>query len=381
MKSVTAERFLKYVSFNTQSNESGSFPSSEGQLELGRYLVEELRSAGLVDAEIDGNGYVYATLPASPGSETKPVLAYIAHMDVSDAAPADDIVTRIVSENGKNVIVTDGRTLLGADDKAGIAEIVSAVERMASDPSLVHPEIRVVFTPDEEIGAGVDRIDMDRVKASYAYTVDGEELGELTYENFNAATATVTFNGVPTHLGNAFGTLKNAILMACDFIAFLPEDMRPETTYDRLGYIHAGAVNGDSTSLKAVFYLRDHDSEGMKRKKELMGRASNVINGKYGAGSCELSIRDSYFNMIDRIVPEYSFLVDNVRDVYTEMGIEPLERPIRGGTDGARLSFMGLPTPNIGTGGLDCHSLSERIAVEDLDTVTEVLVRLARRFA
>lgn len=378
----TAERFLKYVSFDTQSKEeSDTFPSTLKQLELGKYLAEELSGIGLIDAELDEKGYVYATLPASAGSEGKPKVAYIAHMDVSPAAPSANIVTHIEERDGKHVIATDGTTLLGADDKAGIAEIVTAFEMMLSDPSLKHPEMRIVVTPDEEVGMGVEYINLDKVNADYAYTADGGRVGELTYECFNAVSARVTFNGYSIHPGSAYGVMKNAVLMAADYIRELPADMTPATTRGREGFIHADSITGEIADARIDMIIRDFDSDGLAEKQQIAAAAADRINEKYGPGSCEIEFRETYRNMKEKIVPEYAFLLDNVRETYSEMGIEVSEEPIRGGTDGARLSYMGLPTPNLGTGGADFHGTGEHIAVEDMDLAAHVLIRLAAKFA
>lgn len=381
---VTAveDRFLTYVSFDTQSSEeSDTFPSTLKQLELAKYLEKELKSIGLSDVVLDENGYVYATLPASEGSEDKPVLAYIAHLDVSFSAPSADIKTHISEENGKHVIRTDGTTLLGADDKAGLSEIVTALEIMSKDPSLKHPEIRIVVTPDEETGGGVSRIDMDRVAADYAYTIDGEAVGELSYECFCGEKAKAVFTGVHVHTGSAYGIMKNPILMASEFIGLLPEDMRPETTKGREGFIYVKDISGDSIGAEINMNLRDFEQEGLEKERNILLEAAEKINEKYGAGSCEVTFSNGYRNMRDIIIPEYEYLIENVRDVYEEFGIKSIEDPIRGGTDGAELSYMGLPTPNIGTGATDCHSVNEHVAIEDLELIVQVLIKLAEKYA
>lgn len=375
------KRFLTYVSFDTQSNsESSSFPSTAKQKDLGKYIADEFKSLGFKNVDFDEYGYVYATVPASKGSEDKPVLAFISHMDVSEDAPSGDIHTVIKEENGKSVIRTDGKTLLGADDKAGITEMVTAAKIML-DGGLPHPEIRLVVTPDEEVGAGVDHISLEKIGAAYAYTVDGEDVGDLNCETWNAAEATAVFSGVATHPGSAYGIMKNAVLMAADFVSFIPSDKIPATTRDREGFIHVDGITADVTDAKVTVILRDFERDGLECKKNAVIAAAEKVNKKYGDGSCTVTVKDQYPNMKEYLLPDYDFLLQNVRDTYKELGITANEVPIRGGTDGSRLSAMGLPTPNLGTGGAGFHSLFENIAVEDIEASVQVIIRLASKFA
>ena len=379
------KRFLNYVSFSTSSDENmeGTIPTTERQKDLGRYLRDEFSSLGLSDVifEENGNGFVYATLPASPGSEDKPVLALLAHMDVSDQAPSEDIHTIITEENGLNYIRTDGRTLLGADDKAGIAEIVTAAEKMLSDSSLVHPEIRIVITTDEETGLGISTIDLSKLNAKWAYTIDGEDLGELSYETWEAKKADITFHGVSAHAGTAYGVMKNPCLMAADFISMLPADKRPETTKDREGFIYVTDISGGAEKAEVSCILREFDALDLEKNVETVMTAAEAVNKKYGEGSCDVNVKDQYPNMKKYIVPDYNELIDNARKAYEECGIEVLEIATRGGTDGSQLSARGVPTPNIGTGGANAHSRSEYITVESLKAVTDFIIALAAKFA
>ena len=378
------ERFLKYITFDTQSDEnSGSCPSTAKQKVLGEYLANEMREMGLSGVSMDENGYVYGTVPASAGSEAAPVMAYIAHMNTSPAASGKDvkavIAHEVTADGERDVIRSDGTTLLGADDKAGIAEILTAAEILLQDPDAVHPEVRVVFTPDEEIGRGTDLIDMDKVNASYAYTVDGGEVGELTYECFNASSARIVIRGESYHPGDSYGKMKNAILIAQEFIAMLPADETPAATRGREGFYHLEEIRGDVSCCVLNYILRDHDRNILGKREETVRQAAGLLNEKYGG--VEAEITESYANMIEAIMPKYAFLLDRVREVYREMGIVPDEEPIRGGTDGARLSFLGLPCPNLGTGGHDFHGPHEYITIQSMDKATEVLVRLAAKFA
>ena len=379
-KKVT-DRFLKYVSFDTQSNEdSNTSPSTSKQLELAKYLKEEWESIGLSNVIMDEFGYVYATLPASEGYEDKKVLGFFAHQDTAPDAPGNDIKTHISEEDGKHIIRTDKSTLLGADDKAGLSEMVTAMEIMINDKSLLHPEIRIVATNDEEIGRGVDHIDLEKVKAAYGFTVDGSTVGDLEYECFNAASCTATFKGYSIHTGDAYGVMKNAVLMANDFVEALPKEMNPALTKDREGFIHPYNIQGNVSKAQVQFLLRDFDTEKLENQKFIMNDICHKINNKYGMGTCSVAISDTYQNMRKKIVPEYEFLLDYVRETYKELDIEPIETPIRGGTDGATLSYMGLPCPNLGTGAVDYHSVNEHIATEDLEKVTEVIIKLSEKF-
>ncbi len=393
---TVTERFLKYITFDTQSDEgSDTCPSTEKQLILGEYLRDELRALGAKEACIDENGYVYATVPASRGFEKAPVPVFIAHMDTSPSASGKDVRAVLTTEEGPDgrpvtVIRSDGTTLLGADDKAGIAEIVTAAERMLKNPEAhPHPELRLVFTPDEEIGRGTDRIDLDRVNAAYGFTVDGGEVGELSYECFNAASAQVRIRGVSYHPGDSYGKMKNAVLMAQEFISLLPPDEIPARTRGREGFYHLDEIRGDVSECVLRYIIRDHDREKLEERKRRLREAAKELDRRYGDPAegeehfqaAEVTVTDSYSNMIEAILPKYAFLLDTVREVYRELGITPDESPIRGGTDGARLSFLGLPCPNLGTGGHDFHGPKEYITKESMEKAVEVLLRLAEKLA
>ena len=395
----TTERFLKYVSFPTMSDEnSETCPSSAKQLVLSRYLAEELKDLGLQDVELDENGYLYATLPAN--CDCKTVIGLIAHVDTSDACADEPIKTKIVKYEGGSIclneeksifltpeeypslnryvgnslIVTDGTTLLGADDKAGVCAIVSAVERIIKSGAK-HGTIKIGFTPDEEIGRGADLFDVEKFGADYAYTVDGGGLGELEYENFNAASAKAEFFGVSIHPGSAKDKMKNASLMAMDFNSLLPTDEIPARTEGYEGFFHLIDMKGECESAELIYIIRDHDRAKFEEKKALFAAVCEKINKKYGDGSCAVTVKDSYYNMKE-IIDENMFTVDRAISAMKAVGVEPEIVPIRGGTDGARLSFMGLPCPNICTGGENFHSRFEYLPVESLHKVVDIVERI-----
>ena len=395
---TVSERFLKYVSYPTMSDEAcPDCPSSKKQLALAAELVNELTALGLSDARVDAHGYVYGTLPAT--AEAKNVIGFIAHMDTSDAAPDAPISPRRVTytggdivlneaENivlspsvypclkkyeGQELIVTDGKTLLGADDKAGIAEIVTMLEKLKDRP---HGTIRVAFTPDEEIGRGADLFDVPGFSANYAYTVDGGGLGELEYENFNAAGASVVIHGVSIHPGSAKGLMKNACTIAMEFDSLLPADEIPEKTEGYEGFHHLSSMRGEIELAELDYIIRDHDRTKFEKKKAEFLAAAEKINAKYGPGTAEVTLRDSYFNMKE-IIEANRFTVDRALDAMREEGIKPAVIPIRGGTDGARLSFMGLPCPNLCTGGENFHSRFEFVPTPSLEKISDLLVRIA----
>ena len=394
------ERFLKYVSFPTMSDEtSETVPSSEKQLALSRYLAKELTDIGLCDVELDSKGYLYATLPASC-DKSAVTLGLVAHVDTSDACADYPIKTKIVKYTGEDIclnkekdiylssaeypalknymdndlIVTDGTTLLGADDKAGVCAIVSAIERVI-ESGKEHGCIKICFTPDEEIGRGADHFEVEKFGADYAYTVDGGALGELEYENFNAAAARAEFHGVSIHPGSAKDKMKNAQLMAMDFNAMLPADQIPAMTEGYEGFFHLCDMKGDCESAELIYIIRDHDRAKFEEKKTLFARVSEKINEKYGSGSCEVHLKDSYYNMKE-IIDDHMYTVDRARAAMEEVGVTPIVVPIRGGTDGARLSFMGLPCPNICTGGENFHSRFEFLSVQSLHKVVDIVERL-----
>ncbi len=389
------ERFITYARFGTTSNpRSGEHPSSAVQWPLAHYLVEELKGIGLENPHVDEHCYVYAWLPATPGCEDIPTLGLIAHMDTSDAVPGDPVRPRIVrfvgspirlnekvvlepnpAYRGQELIVTDGNTLLGADDKAGVAEIVSAAEYLIEHPELPHGRVAICFTPDEEIGEGADFFDIQKFGATTAYTVDGGELGEIEYENFNAAAAVVTLNGLNTHPGNGKGLMRNAILLAVEFLNLLPAAETPSHTEGYEGFYHVGHISGNESRATLEFIIRDHNEKHFQQRKAVMQHATQFMNLKYGLNAVETEIRDQYYNMKQHILPHWE-LIENASAAMQQVGINPREVPIRGGTDGARLSYMGLPCPNLCTGGANYHSLMEYIPVESLRKMQQVLVAL-----
>lgn len=394
------DRFLRYVSYPTMSDEtSETVPSTEKQLLLSRAIAEELIEIGLEDVELDDKGYLYATLPANVENSTV-TLGLVAHVDTSDACADYPIKTKIVKYNGENIclneekeiyltreeypsldkyvgddlIVTDGTTLLGADDKAGVAAIVSAVENIINSGA-PHGKIRICFTPDEEIGRGANHFDVEKFGANYGYTVDGGALGEIEYENFNAASAVVKFNGVSIHPGSAKDKMKNASLMAMDFNALLPADEIPAKTEGYEGFFHLIEMSGECESATLVYIIRDHDMEKFNEKKALLLECAEKINAKYGEGCCVATVKDSYFNMKE-IIDNHMYTIDRAVEAMEQVGVKPIIMPIRGGTDGARLSFMGLPCPNICTGGENFHSRFEYLSVQSLNKVVEIVERL-----
>ncbi len=391
---------MNYALYPTMSDEeSATCPSTKKQLELAGVLVKELRELGLTDAEVDRNGYVYATLPASCEGEVN-AIGFIAHMDTSPEACDENIKLKVteykggdillnekrdiwlrVSEypyladyEGQHLITSDGTTLIGADDKAGIAEIMTALQKII-ESGIPHGKICVGFTPDEEIGRGADLFDVKKFGADYAYTVDGGAIGELEYENFNAASARVTVNGVSIHPGSAKGKMKNASLIACEFNALLPADEIPELTEGYEGFHHLTSMSGEIELAKLNYIIRDHDMEKFEAKKAVFTAAAEKINAKYGEGTLVLDMKDSYYNMKEKIEP-CMFIVERARAAMLDEGIRPITVPIRGGTDGARLSYMGLPCPNLSTGGENFHSRFEFVSVEAMEKMSDILVRI-----
>lgn len=397
MTSVT-ERFLKYVSFDTQSDEySESCPSTDKQKALGAYLVEEMLAMGIADARMDEHGYVYGTIPGDP---KLPTIGLIAHMDTSPDCSGTNVQAKIVEYNGaqlclnaeqgiwlrqtdypslkghigKHLIVTDGTTLLGADDKAGIAEILTAAEFLLTTRQN-HATLKIGFTPDEEIGRGADRFDIPGFGADYAYTVDGGPIGEIEYENFNAASAKVEFFGRSIHPGSAKDKMINSQYIAMEFQGLLPPAQKPEYTQGYEGFIHLTEMEGAVEHSTLRYIIRDHDMEKFLQKKAMMEMAAAFINTKYGAGTCVLTLRDSYFNMKQCIEP-VMYIVERAKKAMMAAGMTAVEVPIRGGTDGARLSFEGLPCPNLCTGGENYHGRFEFIPVEDMEKCVRMLVAL-----
>lgn len=401
MQSVT-ERFLRYVSFDTQSDEtSETCPSTQKQKRLAAALVEEMKQLGIADARMDEYGYVYGTVPGDP---ELPTIGLIAHMDTSPDASGADVRARIVPYTGedvclnpekqiflregdypslkrhagKHLIVTDGTTLLGADDKAGIAEIMAAVEMLRNQGGR-HATVKIGFTPDEEVGRGADRFDVAGFGADYAYTVDGGTLGEISYENFNAADARVTVHGLNIHPGSAKGKMVNSQLIAMEYAGLLPAAQRPEYTDGYEGFFHLTQMTGQVEESVLHYIIRDHDQRNFEEKKAMMASAAGFINEKYGAGTLELSIRDSYYNMRQCIEPHMD-VVDRAKAAMARVGMDVVDAPTRGGTDGARLSYQGLPCPNLCTGGENYHGRFEYIPVEDMELCVKMLVEILTAF-
>ena len=397
------ERFLKYVSFDTRSDEnSETVPSTAKQRVLGEYLARELNEMGLENVRMDEFGYVYGFLPATAGMEALPTLGLIAHMDTSPDVSGENVKPRFVryaggdivlengevikSENfptlsryvGQELIVTDGTTLLGADDKAGIAEIFSACEYLIAHPEIAHRRIAVGITPDEEIGRGADHFDVKGFGAEVAYTVDGVELGEIEYENFNAASAKITVRGVNIHPGSAKNRMKNAVLMANQLISMMPASETPAHTEGYEGFYHIHDFVGNECFAEIAMLIRDHDFARFEERKAFLHRLVDYLNGEWGSGSFSLEIRDSYYNMREKILPHME-LITNAEEAMRATGVEPTVVPIRGGTDGARLSYEGLPCPNLSTGGMNFHGVHECIPVDSLRKMVDVLVHLMKK--
>lgn len=405
MEKVT-DRFLRYVQIDTQSDEEGTgTPTTEKQHELARLLVEELTKMGAEEITYDKEHcYVYASIPATEGMEKKPVMGFISHMDTSPAVSGANVRPRIITAydgedivlnsglgivmktadfpelkeyQGKSLIVTDGTTLLGADDKAGVAEIMTMAEYLLAHRDVPHGKLRIGFTPDEEVGAGADHFDVELFSADCAYTVDGGKLGELEYENFNAAGARVTFHGRSVHPGDAKNKMKNALLTAMEFQGMLPVSENPMYTEKYEGFYHLDALNGDIERAVADYIIRDHSREKFEQKKALFEKAGAFLNEKYGEGTVEIELKDSYYNMKE-IIEDHMELIDHAMEAMREAGVEPVVVPIRGGTDGARLSYMGLPCPNLCTGGHNFHGRFEYICIESMEAVVRILLNLAR---
>ena len=395
------ERFLKLVSFDTTSSEeSGQHPSTPNQKVLGAELVRQMQELGIQDARMDAFGYVYGTIPANC-EKNLPVYGLIAHMDTSPDAPGGPIHARItevyeggdiilneeqgivlspreyeslLNHTGKRLVVTDGTTLLGADDKAGVAEILSAAELLLAS-NLPHGTVKIAFTPDEEIGEGADHFDVAGFGAEYAYTVDGGAIGELEYENFNAASALVEIAGLSIHPGSACGKMVNASLVAMEFASLLPALETPYFTDGYEGFFHLTDMEGSVEHAKLSYIIRDHDREKFEARKAVFEKAAKEMDRRYGGGTVKLTIRDSYYNMKEKIEP-CMFLVDQAKSAMLELGIAPKVQPIRGGTDGARLSFLGLPCPNLCAGGENFHGRFEYVPVEDMEKITKLLATI-----
>lgn len=402
---TVTERFLKYIAVDTTSDPSSdTFPSTRSQEAFAKALAEEMKETGLENVTVDSYGYVFGTIPSTIEDYQGKILGFIAHMDTSCAESGKNIRPRIIENydgkdivlneekqivmsprdfsnltqyQGQDLIVTDGTTLLGGDDKAGIAEILTAAQYLLAHPEIPHGPVRVGFTPDEEIGQGTDHFDVEKFGADFAYTMDGGECGELEYENFNAAEAVADFHGVSIHPGSAKGKMINALRLAMEFESLMPSAQRPECTEGREGFIHLDALQGSVDHARSEYIIRDHDMSLFQEKKKHMEDMARTMNTKYGYEAVSLKIEDSYFNMKEKIEP-HKFLIDNVLKVYEKLGIRPQIQPIRGGTDGAQLSFKELPCPNLGTGDHNCHGHFEFVCVQAMEKSVEVIVELVK---
>ena len=405
MREKVVQRFLKYVTFDTTANPNNSnCPSSEGQKVFANYLVEELKSLGLEDAHVDENSYVMATLKGNTeGVET---IGFISHLDTAPDVTGKNVKPKIIKNYdgkdivlneelniitspkdypdlkkfiGEDLIVTDGTTLLGADDKAGISEIVTAIEYLVNNPEIKHGDIKIGFTPDEEIGRGADLFNVEKFGAKYAYTIDGGIMGELQYENFNAAAAKITIQGRNVHPGAAKNKMINALHIAAEISQMFPQSERPETTEGYEGFYHLNDINGNVENATMVYIIRDHSKEKFEHRKQYMKDAISKVSEKYN-GRVTLELNDQYYNMKEQVEP-VKFIVDIAEEAMKECDITPIIVPIRGGTDGARLSFMGLPCPNIFTGGLNFHSKNECIPIIALEKCSNLIVKIAQKYA
>ena len=396
------DRFLKYVSFTTTSDENTNMtPSTPGQKIFARHLVEELNSIGLKEVELDTNGYVTATLPANTDKKI-PTIGFIAHMDTSPDMSGRHVKARLVANydgedivlnqekeivfetkkypeilqyKGQDIVVTDGTTLLGADDKAGLAEIVTAMEYLIAHPEIKHGKIRLAFTPDEEIGQGADHFDVTKFNAEWAYTMDGGEIGELEYENFNAAGVKVHFKGLNVHPGYAYHKMRNSMRIAQEFVGMLPRWETPEHTQDYEGFYHLTNIEGTVERTTLSYIIRDHDRDRFERRKKEILHLVNKINAEFGEDTATIEIKDQYYNMREKIEP-VMHVVDLAFEAMEAVGVKPNVKPIRGGTDGSRLSYMGLPCPNIFAGGHNFHGRFEYVPVQSMEKAMQVVVKI-----
>ena len=396
------ERFLKYVTINSTSDENSTcIPSTNIQFNLAKLLKEHLTELNLSDVVLDDNCYLYATLDASQGCENLPTIGLIAHMDTCPDVSGENVKPQIIKYMGQDVeigngkilsnndfefldnligedlIVTDGSTLLGSDDKAGIAEIISAVEYLTSHPEIKHGKIKIAFTPDEEIGRGADCFDVEGFNADFAYTIDGGEIGEIEYENFNAASAKIEINGVNIHPGAAKNKMRNAILIANEFINMLPPAQTPANTEKYEGFYHVSDIKGNESKCVIDMIIRDHDLNKFKDKKTYIKNIVNYINNKYSTDTISAQISDSYYNMFEKVKP-HMHIIERAQKAFSKCNIEPKIVAIRGGTDGARLSYMGLVCPNLSTGGYNMHSIYECIPISSLEKMVNVIVELVK---
>ena len=400
------ERFLRYIRIDTQSCDGvDRFPSTEKQLDLAKLLEKELREMGASDVTLDENGYLFATIPATSDKKT-PVVGFISHMDTAPAYSGKGVNPQfaeyydggglvldaqkgitmspamfpsLLHYVGKELIYTDGSTLLGADDKAGVAEIMTFAQYLLTHPEIEHGEIKIGFTPDEEVGRGADFFDVARFGADVAYTVDGGELGEIEYENFNAAAGLVTVHGASIHPGSAKGKMKNAILIGTEFESLLPAFDKPMYTEGYEGFFHLDRIEGDVENCRMEYIIRDHDAKKFEEKCRLFERAGAWLNEKYGEGTVDVTVTESYRNMREKVEP-HMYLIDIAKKAMTNCGAEPKIVAIRGGTDGARLSYMGLPCPNLSTGGENFHGKYEFICTQSMETMVDVLTDIAKQF-
>ena len=386
------ERFLKYVSFCTTSDENtGMTPSTPGQMEFARYLADELKGIGLTNVSLDSNGYIMATLESNQPSEVSsqmPVLGFIAHMDTSPDASGKHVKASIVKAEerdyidaryaGQNVIVTDTTTLLGADDKAGIAEIVTAMEYLIQHPEIKHGKVRIGFTPDEEIGQGADHFDVKAFGADFAYTMDGGAIGELEFENFNAAACKIKVHGLNVHPGYGYHKMVNSMRIAYQLAVMLPRWETPEHTQGYEGFYHLVGMNGTVEETTLSYIIRDHDRARFESRKRELEHLVRKVNREFGEGTVEIDIRDQYYNMREKIEP-VMYIIDLAKEAMTAVGVTPNVKPIRGGTDGARLSFEGLPCPNIFAGGENFHSRYEYLPIKSLEAAKDVILEIVKR--
>ena len=397
------ERLLKYVSYWTTSDEEcRQIPSSERQFELGKVLEQELRDLGLEKVTLTDHCYVYGLLPATKGYADKPAVGFISHMDTAPDFSGENVKPQIISDydgrdvllkgsgaylkisdfptletlKGRTLITTDGTTLLGADDKAGVAEIMTAVEQIITE-KIPHGDIWIGFTPDEEVGSGADLFDLDYFKAKFAYTVDGDYEGEVAYENFNAASASFEITGVNVHPGEAKDSMINAALVGCEIASLLPENETPAHTEGREGFYHLTDFSGDIAHAKVNYIVRDHDKSSFEKRLDSLRGIEKKMNEKYHADTVKLNIQHSYSNMLE-VIEKNEYVVAIAKKAIKNVGLEPVSRPVRGGTDGARLSFMGLPCPNLGTGGYGFHGPFEHISVEGMDTAVSVIKEIVK---
>ena len=400
------QRLLNYVKVHTTSDEeSETVPSSARQFDLAKLLVEEMKAIGISDARVDEKCYVYGSIPATPGFEGKPAIGFIAHMDTAPDFNGDNVHPRIIEDydggevvlgdsgrslkpsdfphlpnlKGRTLIVTDGASLLGADDKAGVAEIMTAAEKIVSD-GIPHGKLLIAFTPDEEVGRGADHFDVEGFGADFAYTVDGGQENIIEYENFNASAAAIEINGFNVHPGSAKDIMINALLVACEFNSMLPAGQTPRDTEGYEGFFHLCDISGTTEHASMYYIIRDHSAEIMKARKETLKHIEKLLNAKYGEGTVTVTIKDQYQNMIEKIKPCFH-LIENACAAVSELGLQPVTEPIRGGTDGARLSFMGLPCPNLGTGGYAYHGPYEHITVEGMELAVKIILGIIAKYA